>query len=199
MNLHLGAHMPTGTRQEGRVALWDFFFSEAPPIGWRDGHVFALGLGNYQFKTPLAEANEPTREARRFLVPGYQKGDPYPHVISVRPEPLFAILHDIRIAKGIDEQHDVSSQWVRPTAAKLSLTENKAVLVSGNSRDMMPTIDPNDVNWNLMHYDELLLTPEIYLSIVSLDKLAFLKALGIRVSALSLGESFFFILKRCLF
>jgi hypothetical protein len=55
------------------------------------------------------------------------------------------------------------------------------ILISGDSRKIWYTNEPSDVDWDLMHYDERLLTLEAYQEIVKEDPFAFLKAIGVRI------------------
>jgi hypothetical protein len=175
-----------GRRLPGRVALVDFYqpvmSGKTRPEGWEDMFVYSLGLPEYPCKPPPHEAGEAAIEAHKFFFPGYgTRHEPYPHLIALRPEPLFMILHDIREVRGIDEEHDVSSKFVRLTPAKVFHDLSRAVLVSGDSRGYCPTVDPFDVNWNRVHYDEKLLCHHAYRALIHRDRYAFLKALGIRI------------------
>jgi len=172
--------MPRGIRQEGRVALVDFYLPH-PPVGWCDWTVYVLGLQEYTCKPVPEDACPAVREAHSYFFRGYGKiQDPYPHIIAPRPEPLFSILSNIREVRGIQGDLDLSGKLVRLTGAKVSEDETRAVLVSGDSRGYWPTFDPHDVNWNQMHYDEKLLTVTDYRRIIAQDEFAFLRALGIK-------------------
>ncbi len=172
-----------GTRLPERVALVDFWWGN-PPEGWRDGGIYSLGVQYCSFVHLTGSESEAVKRAHSFLFPGYHQDArrTYPLLLSLDLSLLTSIVVDImRGERGeVDEEtyQEHYSKLTRPTGAKISPDETRAILVSGDSRSYVPGPTLFDIDWDLMHYDEPLLTKEDLKSIKKLDEYAFLKAIG---------------------
>jgi len=146
--------------------------------------VFVLGLNDNGFYPLPGDASEVVRRARKFFFSGYQ-GKPYPHLVSLTREPLVAVLRlslharDIQLPES--RENEVYLRYIRPTWAKVSADKTRAVLMSGDSRKIYLSHDLDDIDWDAMHYDELLLCLGAYKEILQEDHLAFLKATGAKI------------------
>lgn len=177
--------MPRGIRQEGRVALSDFFPPEPPPAAWKGPEgwdcrlVFSLGLFDYRLREIPGNASYAVREARSYFFT-FPDSD-YPHLVAKRHIPLAALCRCLARARGLGDDADSTGRYVRATPALVSCDRQRVILISGDSRKIWYTNEPSDVDWDLMHYDERLLTLEAYQEIVKEDPFAFLKAIGVRI------------------
>lgn len=168
-------------RQEGRVALSDFFWPQSHPDGWKDRHIFCLGLFENMVHTLPEDASVLVREARSYIFGGYHNHE-YPHILAIQPEPLVAILRAITEEKGIEGENDLSGQYTRVTVGKVSHDHQWGILSSVDSRDIWPGLDPHIINWKNMHYAERILSVDAYKNLVSRDPHVFIKALCLKMT-----------------